>query len=86
MRGGVRGLVKVNDSVSLEVSHRTGCGRLAAGQRREMVSLHNQLVEVLLARTGLDQDLSLGQQLLSEAQVLEVGLNQPTFLSFASFE
>ena len=59
MRGGVRGLVEVDDSVSLEVGHRAGHGGPATGQRREMVSLYVQLVEVLLARTGLDQDLSL---------------------------
>lgn len=52
VRGGVRGLVQVDDTVSLEFGHRAGRGGPAAGQGREMVGLHVQLVEVLIARTG----------------------------------
>ena len=50
VRRGVRGLVEVDDTVSLELGHGAGSGGPAAGERGEMVSLYVQLVEVLLSR------------------------------------
>lgn len=45
--GRVRGLVKVDDSVALELDEGASCGRPSAGQRGEVRGLHVQLVEVL---------------------------------------
>jgi hypothetical protein len=50
VRGGVRRLVKVDDTIALELSEGSGGGRPAARQGREMVGLHVKLVVVLYKR------------------------------------
>jgi len=52
VRRGVGGLVKVDDTVALELSKRAACGGPSAWKRGEMVGLHVQLVKVLLSRLG----------------------------------
>ena len=47
MRRGVGWLVKVDDTVALELSQWSGCWRPPARKRGEVVSLHVELVEVL---------------------------------------
>jgi hypothetical protein len=47
VRGGVGGLVEVDDSISFVLEEGSVGGRPSAGQGREVVGLHVQLVVVL---------------------------------------